>query len=176
MPAGYDCVHAALGMPIQVFQGRRDDAVDPVRVEQWSGARPNVELHMLEDDHQLTSSVDYIWGGDEAVSGNRRSTSKSPWYCAGISAASIFSRNRSMTTWSGRVLLSASANSGEPLPTTITSDFSSSSSIDVAEQRGEVRDLLVDVLLVGADQPRDRHVAVVDAELSSPCRAAPRRG
>ncbi len=58
----YDCVGAALSMPIQVFQGRRDDAVDPVTVEQWSRGRPNVELHMLDDDHQLTGSVDYIWG------------------------------------------------------------------------------------------------------------------
>ena len=57
----YDCVDAALGMPIQVFQGRRDDAVDPAAVEEWSRARPNVELHMLDDDHQLTASVGSIW-------------------------------------------------------------------------------------------------------------------
>ena len=57
----YDCVDAVLSLPIQVFQGRRDDAVDPVAVEQWSRARPNVELHLLDDDHQLTASVDYIW-------------------------------------------------------------------------------------------------------------------
>jgi len=57
----YNCVDAVLSMPIQVFQGRRDDAVDPIAVEQWSLARPNVELHMLDDDHQLTASVDYVW-------------------------------------------------------------------------------------------------------------------
>ena len=57
----HDCVDAALAMPIQVFQGRRDDAVDPDVVERWSRARPNVELHMLDDDHQLTASVGYIW-------------------------------------------------------------------------------------------------------------------
>jgi hypothetical protein len=57
----YDCVNAALSMPIQVFQGRRDDAVDPDGVERWSRARPNVELHMLDDDHQLTASVGYVW-------------------------------------------------------------------------------------------------------------------
>ena len=57
----YDCVNAALTMPIQVFQGRRDDAVDPESVERWSRPRPNVELHMLDDDHQLTASVGYIW-------------------------------------------------------------------------------------------------------------------
>jgi len=57
----YDCINAVLNMPVLVFQGRRDDAVDPVAVEQWSRARPNVELHMLDDDHQLTASVDYLW-------------------------------------------------------------------------------------------------------------------
>jgi pimeloyl-ACP methyl ester carboxylesterase len=58
---GYDCVDAALSMPIQIFQGRRDDAVDPIGVERWAASRPNVELHLLDDDHQLTASIDYIW-------------------------------------------------------------------------------------------------------------------
>ena len=58
----YDCMAAALSMPVQIFQGRRDDAVDPETVEAWARSRPNVELHMLDDDHQLLSSLDYIWG------------------------------------------------------------------------------------------------------------------
>jgi pimeloyl-ACP methyl ester carboxylesterase len=57
----YDCVNAALTMPVQVFQGRRDTAVDPESVERWARARPAVELHMLDDDHQLLGSLDYIW-------------------------------------------------------------------------------------------------------------------
>jgi uncharacterized protein len=57
----YDSINAALPMPIQVFQGRRDDAVDPATVEQWARVRPNVELHMRDDDHQLTRSLEYIW-------------------------------------------------------------------------------------------------------------------
>jgi hypothetical protein len=57
----YNGMHARIEMPTLVFQGRRDTAVDPVMVEEWSRARPNVELHMLDDDHQLTSSVEYIW-------------------------------------------------------------------------------------------------------------------
>ena len=52
---------ADLKMPVLVFQGRRDTAVDPVTVEAWSRRRPNVELHMLDDDHQLASSLSYIW-------------------------------------------------------------------------------------------------------------------
>ena len=58
---GYDCVNAKLTMPIQIFQGTRDTSVDPQSVEHWASARPNVELHMLDDDHQLTGSLEYIW-------------------------------------------------------------------------------------------------------------------
>ena len=57
----YDCLQAQPAMPIQVFQGRRDTAVDPETVERWAGLRPNVELHMLDDDHQLGASLEYIW-------------------------------------------------------------------------------------------------------------------
>ena len=57
----YDAMNADLTMPILVFQGRRDTAVDPATVEAWSRRRPNVELHMLDDDHQLTASLSYIW-------------------------------------------------------------------------------------------------------------------
>ena len=59
--AGYNCVSARLTLPIQIFQGRRDTAVDPVLVERWAGERPNVELHLLDDDHQLLASLDEIW-------------------------------------------------------------------------------------------------------------------
>jgi pimeloyl-ACP methyl ester carboxylesterase len=57
----YDAMGADLKMPILVFQGRRDTAVDPVTVEAWSRRRPNVELHMLDDDHQLAASLPFIW-------------------------------------------------------------------------------------------------------------------
>ena len=57
----YDALNAPLPMPILVFQGRRDTAVDPAVVQAWAGRRPNVELHMLDDEHQLTASLSYIW-------------------------------------------------------------------------------------------------------------------
>ena len=57
----FDAMHARLDTPTLVFQGRHDTAVDAVTVERWSRARPNVEFHLLDDDHQLTASVDYIW-------------------------------------------------------------------------------------------------------------------
>ncbi len=57
----YDAMHANVRMPTLVFQGRGDTTVDPDTVETWSGQRPNVELHMLDDDHQLRASLPYIW-------------------------------------------------------------------------------------------------------------------
>lgn len=57
----YNSLDAPLTQPVQVFQGRRDTSVDPATVERWAHARPNVELHMLDDDHQLSGSLDFIW-------------------------------------------------------------------------------------------------------------------
>jgi pimeloyl-ACP methyl ester carboxylesterase len=59
--AQYDAHALTLPQPVLVFQGRRDSAVDPEAVREWSEARPNVELHMLDDDHQLLGSLEYIW-------------------------------------------------------------------------------------------------------------------
>ena len=59
----YDAMNAKLSMPVQIFQGRDDTAVDPAAVERWAFARAdNVELHMVDDDHQLQGSLDLIWG------------------------------------------------------------------------------------------------------------------
>jgi uncharacterized protein len=57
----YNAVDADVKMPVLIFQGRRDTAVKPATVEAWAARRPNVELHMLDDDHQLAASLDYIW-------------------------------------------------------------------------------------------------------------------
>lgn len=57
----YDAGHAALEMPVQVFQGRRDTVVDPDAVERWARARPYVDLQLLDDDHQLLASLEAIW-------------------------------------------------------------------------------------------------------------------
>jgi uncharacterized protein len=59
---GYECENIGLDLPMQIFQGRNDTVVDPRAVEAWAKRRPKVELHMLDDDHQLGSSLDYIWG------------------------------------------------------------------------------------------------------------------
>lgn len=57
----YNAMDADVRMPILVFQGTRDTAVSPAAVQSWAGRRPNVELHLLDDDHQLGASLEYIW-------------------------------------------------------------------------------------------------------------------
>ena len=57
----YNAMSVDLPMPVIVFQGRSDTAVDPVSVERWASARPNVDLHLLDDEHQLANSLSYIW-------------------------------------------------------------------------------------------------------------------
>ncbi len=59
--ARYDAFNARIDLPIQIFQGRRDTSVDPATVERWATARPNVVLHLLDDDHQLLGSLETIW-------------------------------------------------------------------------------------------------------------------
>ena len=57
----YDPLNARVDVPIQIFQGRGDTAVSPDTVERWASARPNAELHLLDDDHQLHASLEGIW-------------------------------------------------------------------------------------------------------------------
>ena len=57
----YDATAVTLSMPVVVFQGRRDTAVDPASVERWARSRPNVTLHLLDDEHQLANSLNDIW-------------------------------------------------------------------------------------------------------------------
>jgi len=57
----YSAQDAYLPQPVLVFQGRFDDAVEPASVEAWASSRPNVELHMLADDHQLANSLPTVW-------------------------------------------------------------------------------------------------------------------
>jgi uncharacterized protein len=59
--ARYNAMDAELAIPIQIFQGTRDVAVSPETVQRWAAARPNVELHLFDDDHQLIASLDSIW-------------------------------------------------------------------------------------------------------------------
>ena len=57
----YDAFDAPIVQPTLVFQGLRDASVDYRTVEAFARARPNVTLSLLDDDHQLTSSLPRIW-------------------------------------------------------------------------------------------------------------------
>lgn len=57
----YDAMTVDVRQPVLVFQGRRDSVVSPGIVERWAAARPNVDLQMLDDDHQLAASLPVIW-------------------------------------------------------------------------------------------------------------------
>ena len=59
--ARYDSFALQLEIPILVFQGTRDEAVDPEMVKRWASGRPNVDLRLVDDEHQLGQSMDEIW-------------------------------------------------------------------------------------------------------------------
>jgi uncharacterized protein len=50
-------------VPVLVYQGLRDDTVDPGMVRRFADGRTNVTLHLLDDDHQLLASRERIWKG-----------------------------------------------------------------------------------------------------------------
>lgn len=57
----YDAMKADVPMPVLIFQGLRDTACRPDTARRWAEVRRNVELHLLEDDHQLAASQEYMW-------------------------------------------------------------------------------------------------------------------
>ena len=59
--AQYDAFDVSLDLPILVIQGRRDDVVEPAMVERWCAAHSSSELHLVDDGHQLTESMPFIW-------------------------------------------------------------------------------------------------------------------
>jgi len=58
--ARYDAWAVDVRWPMLVFQGTHDASVDPEMVKRWAASR-SVDLRLLNDDHQLTASVDVIW-------------------------------------------------------------------------------------------------------------------
>lgn len=57
----YDAFAVRFDVPTLVFQGSRDEVVDPERVRAWAAERSNVTLRMVEDTHQLQDSLPVIW-------------------------------------------------------------------------------------------------------------------
>jgi pimeloyl-ACP methyl ester carboxylesterase len=59
--AQYDALVLPTTLPTLVFMGDHDESVNPTMVRQWAEGRPLVDLHMVNDGHQLTASMDLIW-------------------------------------------------------------------------------------------------------------------
>ena len=62
----HDAYEVDFAQPTLIFQGRRDVAVDYRSVESFARIRDNVTLRLLDDDHQLTASLPYMWQETEA--------------------------------------------------------------------------------------------------------------
>jgi hypothetical protein len=67
----YDSYAATPMPPTLVFQGTRDESVDPASVAHFAHDRPNVRLRWLDDDHQLLGSLETIWSETETFLGLR---------------------------------------------------------------------------------------------------------
>jgi pimeloyl-ACP methyl ester carboxylesterase len=68
----YDCFALDVTVPILIFHGRHDAAIDPAAVQRFAESRPNVILRMLDDDHQLLRTLDEIWTATEEFLGLAR--------------------------------------------------------------------------------------------------------
>ena len=57
----YDSFAAKCGAPMLVLQGNQDAVVDPETVARFAAPRPHVRMVRLDDDHQLTGSLERVW-------------------------------------------------------------------------------------------------------------------
>ncbi len=51
----------AVSQKTLIFHGRRDEDVDPQVSVEFSRGKPNVELELLDSDHQLLDATDILW-------------------------------------------------------------------------------------------------------------------
>ena len=62
----YDPQQTVTTLPVLIYQGRRDQVVDAAVVTGWAARQPRAILHLLDDDHQLLTSLDLMWAGTRA--------------------------------------------------------------------------------------------------------------
>ena len=62
----YDALVADVRQPTLILQGVRDESVDHRVVAQFAAARPNMQLTLLDDEHQLMASLPRIWNDTAA--------------------------------------------------------------------------------------------------------------
>lgn len=65
----YDSFRVSLDLPIRIYHGTRDEIVDCEQSRRFAENRPNVQLHLLDSDHELLDQVDVIWEGAVAFFG-----------------------------------------------------------------------------------------------------------
>jgi pimeloyl-ACP methyl ester carboxylesterase len=52
---------AVVSCPTLVFQGERDESVDPQMVAEFAARRPTILLRLLDDGHQLLDHMETLW-------------------------------------------------------------------------------------------------------------------
>lgn len=60
--AAYDALATPIRVPTLAVQGRRDELVETPMVEEWAAQQSHVTLHVVDDGHQLSESLPFIWG------------------------------------------------------------------------------------------------------------------
>ena len=47
--------------PVLIYQGTRDEVVNPASVERWAEGRRGVTLRLVDDGHQLLQHMEPLW-------------------------------------------------------------------------------------------------------------------
>jgi len=57
----YDAFGVQFDRPVLIYQGTRDEVVQPASVERWADGRPGVTLRLVDDGHQLLQHMEPLW-------------------------------------------------------------------------------------------------------------------
>jgi pimeloyl-ACP methyl ester carboxylesterase len=57
----YNGYEAQIDLPILIVHGTRDDVVPPAQSIKFASTRPNVDLRLVDSDHELLDQTDTIW-------------------------------------------------------------------------------------------------------------------
>ena len=57
----YDSYALNLDLPIMIFHGQNDESVEVQQSIHFASARPNVDLRVVDSDHQLLDQTDTMW-------------------------------------------------------------------------------------------------------------------
>jgi hypothetical protein len=57
----YDSFATTTALPTLILQGAQDRMVDPAMVQRFAAGRAHVRLKLLDDNHQLSASLDRVW-------------------------------------------------------------------------------------------------------------------